>query len=430
MDRKPTLAPFTWFDPQLRANDSKLAGAITLFRVFLETHEIELGLRTRRRTTSAQRGFELAVEAACCNLVAVGMVGDRTQLALPLGHKSIWGNGVYSNPVYGQHFLDVVQLLELLGFVERLTTGYKFQGGSRAPSLFRRGQGLARHLPVDAIDWRSLRRELDGQLIVLKGRKNRNGDAPLISYRDSKQIKAWRRQIERINKWLASADVELLPGDCAVTLSEEGDVIAPFRKSLHRTFNNGNWQHGGRLSGGFWMSMKREDRFSRIRINGQRIADVDYEQLYPYLAYVRAQAILPEGDFYDVLGDQSFRKGWKVLTNALLFAEDGLGNWPRDSRKLFPSNMTFKNAVELVRRKHRPIADLFGRGLGFQLMRIESDVLISVVTHLFKRGVPVLPLHDALLAARSDVEIVKAAMEGELELRTGIRRATVKIEFS
>ncbi|MGY8667077.1 hypothetical protein Q3C01_32625 [Bradyrhizobium sp. UFLA05-109] len=71
------------------------------------------------------------------------------------------------------------------------------------------------------------------------------------------------------------------------------------------------------------MSMKREDRFRRIRINGERIADVDYEQLYPFLAYVRARADMPEGDFYDVLGDQSSRKGWKILTNALLFAEEG-----------------------------------------------------------------------------------------------------------
>jgi hypothetical protein len=91
--------------------------------------------------------------------------------------------------------------------------------------------------------------------------------------------------------------------------------------------------------------------------------------------------------------------------------------------------MKFKDAVELVRRKHEPIAHLFGTGLGFQLMRIESDVLIAVVSHLFRNDIPVLPLHDALLAAESDAETVKAAMEHELALRTGIRRATVKIDF-
>ena len=91
--------------------------------------------------------------------------------------------------------------------------------------------------------------------------------------------------------------------------------------------------------------------------------------------------------------------------------------------------MKFKGAVELVRGKHESIAHLFGTGVGYQLMRIESDVLIAVVSHLFNKGITVLPLHDALLAARSDAEAVKAAMEYELAIRTGVRRATVKIDF-
>ena len=426
---KDDVPSIIWFDPQLRANDPKLTDAINSFRQHLEDQELATRARSRRRSSAAERGFRLAVEAACCNLLVMLMVRRGTQLAIPLAHQTMWGQGAYSNPVYGQHFLGLIELLESLGFVGRCQTGYNVRGISRAPSLFAVGQLLTQHFPVGAFGEHSIRRKADGQPIILKGRKDKKGKAPLIDYNDSKMTRSFRREVERLNKWLASADIELLPNDRPFEIDEDGQVAASFRRSLRRTFNNANWQHGGRLSGGFWMSMKREDRFRRIRIKGEQICDVDFQQLYPFLAYVRARADMPEGDFYDVVGYGSSRKGWKMLTNALLFAERGLGNWPDHSREHFPKDMSFKDAVALVRRKHKPIAHLFGTGVGYHLMRIESDVLIAVVSHLFRNGIPVLPLHDALLAAESDAETVKAAMEQELALRTGIRRATVKIEF-
>ena len=63
-----------------------------------------------------------------------------------------------------------------------------------------------------------------------------------------------------------------------------------------------------------------------------------------------------------------------------------------------------KGRLEAIKRKHAPIAKLFERGLGFQLMRHESDLLVSVVTALFKNGITALPLHDSVLVARSHAE--------------------------
>ncbi len=65
--------------------------------------------------------------------------------------------------------------------------------------------------------------------------------------------------------------------------------------------------------------MERVER-KRIRIDGELTVDVDYEQLFPRLAYVRARAEQPDGDIYDVQGDQTGRDGWKRLMNAMLFA--------------------------------------------------------------------------------------------------------------
>jgi hypothetical protein len=62
---------------------------------------------------------------------------------------------------------------------------------------------------------------------------------------------------------------------------------------------------------------------------------------------------MPDGDFYDITGDDSSRAGWKVLINGMLFADGPLGNWPKDSQKHFPKEMSFKEAVGL-REGDRP----------------------------------------------------------------------------
>ena len=417
-----------WFDPQLRANDKKLATAIRGFGHLVEGRETELGLRSRSRTLSAKRSFNQAVEAICCNLMVARMVGNGALLAVPLAHDTMWGKGRYANSVYGKHFLDLIKVLEGIGLIERKTTGYRFSK-AKAPSLMRVTDRLLEHLPAECARWNDIRREADDELIVLKADKDEDGSSPPIDYRETSDTKRWRGQVRRINKRMAAAGIELMPDPGAPFIGEKGYLVASFRRSLHRTFNNGSWKEGGRLWGGFWMAMKRDQRFRRIRIDGEPIADVDYQQLYPRLAYARAQVPPPEGDFYDVAGDGSSRDGWKILINAMLFAEGRLGNWPDDTQSYFPEGMTLKQAVELIKRTHGPIVHLFGRGLGYQLMWMESDILVSAMTILFKMGITALPLHDAVLVPRSQAEAAKDVMEYELERRIGYRRATVKIDF-
>jgi hypothetical protein len=92
--------------------------------------------------------------------------------------------------------------------------------------------------------------------------------------------------------------------------------------------------------------------------------------------------------------------------------------------------MKLNQAMALLKDKHPPIAHLFGTGVGFELMFMESEILIAVITHLFKNGIPALPLHDAVLVAKSQAKAAKAAMEYAFRSSTGQRRAFVKVEFS
>jgi len=273
-----------WFDPQYRANNPELLSAIKSFQRYLESKERELGKRSRSRTNAARKSFGLAIQTIACNLVVLWMVKGRRSLAIPLDHNAMWGKGRYGNPVFGQHFLDAIALLETLQLIEREATGFHLTRQKSAPSLFKPiRQALAAHLPVTGARWDWIRREPDEELIILKSIKNKAGNSSLIDYRDGKTTKAWRGQVVRINRWLATTDLALLDDGAAESVDEDGLPIALFRRSLRRTFNNASWQAGGRLSGAFYMSMARSDRFRRIRISGERIADVDYQQLYPRL---------------------------------------------------------------------------------------------------------------------------------------------------
>lgn len=419
-----------WFDPQFRAKTPDLRSAIKKMGDLLLDHEFASGRRKRARKDADKAKFFVAVEALACNLLLLKATGSDSKLAVPRSHDFLWQGSANVNPVYGQHFLAAIDLMASLGLIEEDRRGYRISARSKLPSLIQPADNLAEHLPLAPPDWRSVHQIDDQALIILKEGKDEDGRAAAIPYRESARTNQLAGQVRRINKFLRDANIEITGLTTGLSLGRDGQIIAPYRRSLRRIFNNAKWQHGGRLAGGFWMSMERAERFQRIRIDGERVADVDYRQLFPRLAYVRAGEEQPGGDIYDVAGDGTGRDGWKKLMNAMLFTEGPLKNWPEDTRQHFPDGTKIRAAVEMLATKHAPIAHLFGAGLGFQLMRIESDMLIEVVTHLSGAGVTALPLHDAVLVAESKADVAADAMQAAFQTWTNSPCAIVSVEFS
>jgi hypothetical protein len=417
-----------WFDPQFRAKTGDLRAAIKKLGDLLTVHELTNGLRERARKLPDKKKFYLAVEALACNLLLLKATGSDSNLAVPRSHDFIWQKGRNSNPVYGKHFLNAIDLMASLKLIHEGRRGYKFSEKSKLPSLIAPAERLANHLPLTPPDWRAIHRIDDPALIILKEGKDEDGHAAAINFKETSRTKLMAGQVRRINKSLRSADIEII-NSSGVSLGKDGQIVAPYRRSLRRIFNNANWQHGGRLAGGFWMSMERAER-GRIRIDGEPVADVDYEQLFPRLAYVWARAEQPKDDIYKVTGVDGSRAGWKKLMNAMLFSDGLLKSWPKDTLEHFPKGTKLRDAIDALRQKHKPIAPLFGTGLGFKLMRFESDMLIPVITQLFQEGITALPLHDAVLVAKSRAQSAKEAMQAEFQLRTGSSCAIVSIKVS
>ncbi|TWI71977.1 hypothetical protein IQ16_02651 [Bradyrhizobium huanghuaihaiense] len=413
------------FDPQLRAKSAELQAAVSRLADTLLAHEAASGSRKRARKEADAAKFSLAVEALACNLILLKATGSNAKLAVPRSHAVLW----QGNPVLGQHFLSVIDLLSAVGLIAEGRRGYRISAKSKMPSLIEPLERLADHLLLSSPEWRAIRQLDDPVLVILKEGKDEDGNAATIAYRETAQSRKFAKQVRSINGFLREADIEVVgQDDTGPSLGRDGQIIAPYRRSLRRIFNNATWLHGGRLAGGFWMSMERTER-SRIRIDGQRVAEIDYGQLFPRLAYVRAGAPQPEDDLYDVFGKGTGRDGCKKLMNALLFSRGPLKNWPEDTRRHFPDGINLRTAVEMLAAKHAPIAHLFGRALGFQLMRIESDMLIEVLTELSAAGVTALPLHDAVLVAKSHVGVAQETMGAAFQRWSRSSCAIVSVKF-
>ena len=393
------------FDPQRRAASGELKAAVTALGAFLERHEADLGLRKRARRDADRKSLHLAIEVIACNLAALPLLAADRPLAVPRSSGVMWAKGRYRNPVYGQHFLDALDLMAhpKVALIEVLTRGYRFAGGNKQRSTIRPTAALVRHVSVSIVGWEAFDRAEEPEVLILKRPKDdSNGKGETINYRDTAQTRRRRKEVQRINEVLRAVPVKLVAGDC---FTEDGQPIDPTRRSVRRIFNNRSWYEGGRLFDGFWETMRRDDRFQVIRIctkrnlDGERIANVDFSQLFPTLAYHKIGRAPPEGDLYDIVGDGSSREGWKKLVNAMLFAKELMTRWPAETSTLFPKGTKLRDALGLVRHVHPPIAKLFGSGVGFKLMLIESEMLIQALSSFAHHGITALPLHDSVLVA-------------------------------
>lgn len=408
------------FDPTRRAASARLKAGVGRLTDHLEAHEAQHKPR-KKRTPSKRRHFRLAVEAIACNIVAAALTDPERCLVVPRQHDMMFGR--YSNEVYGNPYLHALDLMvspecPLVLF----NRGYRKSASQSAPSTITARPELSQFLPLDTAEWPDLCRINDpDEVLILNDVKDHTGKGKRIDYSETPETTKLRRQVARVNKRLRAANIEVV--------TEAGRWPAdPTDCIVRRYFNNNSWHEGGRLFGGFWMNMPRAKRFSSIRLDGMPVVNVDFEQLFPALAYSELKEPLPPGDLYNIAGDGRSRAGWKRLLNAMLFARSDLKNWPRDTSQLFPDGMKLRDACSLMRDHHHPIAHLFGRGVGFKLMYTESQILLHALDRLHAAGITALPLHDAVLVGDGHGEAARTIMRDAAAKAGGLKDARIKIE--
>ena len=417
------------FDPEKRAGCSALAAAVGDIIAVLKAREAELGLRKRRRTAQDHHKFKLAVEAIVCNLMAAHLSTQGSVLAVPRDANVLWPPKRYRVPVYGSHFLAALDLMTErgVGFAMTVTKGFRRDRDHRQPTTIRATPRFLALLGV-APSWADLKRDTASEVLVLRGPKDpRTGIASTIDYRETETTRRLRKQVQRLNGYLLAAPLIVLPSN-----EPEATPVDPTRRTVRRIFNNGVWTEGGRLFDAFWETLPKAERFERLRIvtaevpEGERIANVDFGQLFPSLAYAMQNLPRPEADLYDVRGNGQHRDGYKKLLNALLFATKPMTHWPTDTASEFPAGTKLRDVIAEIGSHHQPIARLFGTGIGFRLMNLESAILLDSLFRLFAAGVTALPLHDSVLVAVSKQDDAKEAMQAAYREFNPASRAKLK----
>ncbi|WP_188262865.1 hypothetical protein [Azospirillum tabaci] len=204
------------------------------------------------------------------------------------------------------------------------------------------------------------------------------------------------------------------------------------RRFTYRIFNKGSFDAGGRFYGGWWVTLPKHtnpdgskiNMRQFIRINGNRVVELDYSAQHPTLLYARKGLPLPH-DPYDIDGYER-----PVVKQAVLIslnaasrkgAKAALHKWARDEREKTGLENQFQissSIMDDIERVHAPIAEYFYSSAWKFLQRQDSAIAERVMNHFTAKGIPVLMVHDSFIVEQQHEaelrEVMSEAMALEL----------------
>lgn len=400
--------------------------------------------RVRKRRPLDQLNFERLMRCVVANLVravieqpkeggwlAVEYVNGRTKPSC------------YRSAAFGAPWTDLSALLEKTDLVERRegsipTDGHRGQAPSIRPTpKFRE---LVEVIPTEDISFGRAPEEFLLVVTQSEWKEGARSGAPVktkkwLEYLPTPEVASLVERVGAINGHIVSAEIRIdAPQKMAKKTAGDHDMLLRryfFVPPALEASDQSRWfRSGGRLFGGFWQTMRKTER-QYIRIDGERLAEVDFRSMNAHIAYMLAQAQPPEGDLYAIPGLEGYRPDVKMLFNAMLSKGPGqtTSRWPQSIRdeaaqltdeqlktadkpagSIVRSGLKPKDAVAMITSHHKDIAPLFMAGRIGEIQHLESETLISALETLKTAGVVALPIHDAILLPVSFVSAGEQAM--------------------
>ena len=425
-----------FFDP---FRSPRSAGAKKLVEdvlVQLQGYEEHFGLRKRARKKEDQAIFEETVAAIVCDLAHRFLEDPSGRIAIRLSNRFLGMKSRYRAPALSKALPTILKRLCTpdMDFVQ-MTKGTRelvvSEGDDKAiwkgtATVIWPGQRLISRMDlVQGFD--DFTRSESEEIIILKSEKPKTHPAAKkksgkrLEYEDTDWTIEQREKLREINNWLDQADIE-------VDQSFLENPVNPFQRRLHRSFNNGSFDHGGRLSGGFWLPLSKEERSNAILINDDYVWDLDYGQMGLRLLYGYVGATLPDNeDLYDIPELPGGREGIKKLISSSIYRDKPIKRYPAGVRELSGCHGPIWYVMSKIEKYHSDVADHFYKGLGVELMRKESDVMIELLLALKVQDIVALPIHDGILVADEDHEAAAETMKSVFLEEVGVS-ATVKAE--
>jgi len=189
--------------------------------------------------------------------------------------------------------------------------------------------------------------------------------------------------------------------------------------TYRRIFALGRLDKGGRFYGGWWQQIPTKYR-PYIRIDDEPVVELDFGATIVTLLYGQRGLALPN-EPYDLginpTGDPDKRSIIKKYISALLNASGGY-QLPKEERALL--GVTSKQLRKLVEAKHPKIVDAFGKGVGLDLMYLDSKIALLIKQALLGQTVPVLGIHDGFLVPVRHEHLLRDTMMDAFKKVAGI----------
>lgn len=400
------------FNPFRAPKTAKAQGVVADVLGQLQSYERHKGLRQRQRKPSDQATLETTVAALVCDLMHRFITKPSGWVSVSLSNQDLGRASRYRAAAMNKALPTIIKRLAEpeMTFIE-MEIGHLGYFGPARRTVIKAGSRLLTRLQDHGIGLDDLTQSMGQEVIILKQSKADYWDeGGLVEYDDTDQTRQYRDEMQTINAWLAQADIQF----------DGGPAVDDTDRLLRRYFSRGSFQSGGRLFGGFWQHLPKWQRHKGLLIDGEEVATLDFGQMAPRILYGMAGLSAPDQDAYLLPGLEVHRKGVKKVMNALLFADKPLTRFPANTKTLFPSRMPFAQVVESLRQAHAPISPLFGSGIGHQVQFVESEILVDVLLAMKAEGIIGLPVHDAVIVARSSIPQVSRIMLEVFKTHTGV----------
>lgn len=249
------------------------------------------------------------------------------------------------------------------------------------------------------------------ETIELWAGSRRNGHKAPVDYVDCQEADTMRMEMAEINEVLNRADIRL-GGHQAGPIH----LVRKFR--IDQPGDAPKFDRHGRLYGGFWEDLPKEQRHL-LTIGGEPVVDLDFASMFIQLAYCRQGLQPPSGDLYAIPGLEEHRKAVKSLMVSLFFRNAEARRLPAGSKEALPSGWSMERFKAAAAALHPAIAHLFDTNVGFELMALESEILVGILMEFASKSVAALPMHDGIMVAASHKELAVETMQNVSARKVG-----------
>jgi len=388
--------------------------------------------RKRKRKPQDQLIFEAQVMAVVANLAAQVIDADERPILIQRSNRVLGRTSRYKPFFETKSLKDTLDLFEAAGFIDQ-TKGSRIRNPFGGRDLVEATRITPTGDFVELVESAGIGPEdfehrLDcGETIILKAKNDNDywSKSKPVEFDDNELSIRYSNELSSINEFISKADITYAEDE----FGRSGSVRIHDRK-LRRVFTGGDegFNKCGRLFGGFWLDLPREQRLSRLRINGQKVVSLDYGQMIVRLAYGHVEQPCDMEDAYDIAPyGIKYREGFKKLISSMLFSRKAIKRKPQGTKDMLPPDdvsVLCKSVAEV----HAPISSLFYTGIGHNLMFKESEVILSVMHELIDNDIVALPIHDAIVVAKGDADVAHQVMNNMFLSEVGIRGIIKKEE--